>query len=153
MFWCTISHRFFHPKCIIQTDIGVVFKEKNRGSHPSGSSQCTSPECPVSCIEPGLNFPSTSLPNPSVQVVTEQRALGSLRHTSNSHGLSILHMVIVNLTHTHTHTIYTFQCYSLKSSHQSFISDMDGKLCVRVLISSESVFRRLLISNDILPKS
>ena len=23
-------------------------------SHPSGSSQCTSPECPVSCIEPGL---------------------------------------------------------------------------------------------------
>ena len=32
MFWCTISHRFFHPKCIIQTDIGVVFKEKNRGS-------------------------------------------------------------------------------------------------------------------------
>ena len=23
-------------------------------SHPSGSSQCTSPECPVSCIKPGL---------------------------------------------------------------------------------------------------
>ena len=23
-------------------------------SHPSGSSQCTSPECPVSCIESGL---------------------------------------------------------------------------------------------------
>ena len=23
-------------------------------SHPSGSSQCTSPECPVSCMEPGL---------------------------------------------------------------------------------------------------
>ena len=23
-------------------------------SHPSESSQCTSPECPVSCIEPGL---------------------------------------------------------------------------------------------------
>ena len=23
-------------------------------SHPSGSSQCTSPECPVPCIEPGL---------------------------------------------------------------------------------------------------
>ena len=22
--------------------------------HPSGSSQCTSPECPVSCIKPGL---------------------------------------------------------------------------------------------------
>ena len=23
-------------------------------SHPSGSSQCTGPQCPVSCIEPGL---------------------------------------------------------------------------------------------------
>ena len=23
-------------------------------SHPSGSSQCTGPECPVSCIQPGL---------------------------------------------------------------------------------------------------
>ena len=25
-------------------------------SHPSGSSQCTSPECPVSCIESGLSI-------------------------------------------------------------------------------------------------
>ena len=33
-------------------------------------------------------------------------ALGSLCHTSNSHLLPILHMVI-----------YIFQCYSLKSSH------------------------------------
>ena len=28
-------------------------------SHPSGSSQCTSPEHPVSCIEPGLGICST----------------------------------------------------------------------------------------------
>ena len=28
-------------------------------SHPSGSSQCTSPEHPVSCIEPGLAIYST----------------------------------------------------------------------------------------------
>ena len=29
-------------------------------SHPSGSSQCTSPEHPVSCIEPGLAIHFTS---------------------------------------------------------------------------------------------
>ena len=30
-------------------------------SHPSGSSQCTSPEHPVSCIEPGLEIYFTSV--------------------------------------------------------------------------------------------
>ena len=33
-------------------------------------------------------------------------ALGPLYHTSNSHWLSVLHMLM-----------YVFQCYSLKSSH------------------------------------
>ena len=30
-------------------------------SHPSGSSQCTSPEHPISCIKPGLAICFTSL--------------------------------------------------------------------------------------------
>ena len=75
-------------------------------SWSSLSSQCTSPEHPASCIKPGPDLPPISLPNPSVQVVTEQRALGSLHHTSNSHWLSILHMTIINLTHTHTHSTH-----------------------------------------------
>ena len=38
--------------------------------HPSGSSQCTSPKHPVSCIKPGLAIRPKTLPGPR----TEQRA-------------------------------------------------------------------------------
>ena len=47
--------------------------------HPSGSSQCTSPKHPVSCIEPGLATPIT-LKN-DVQVHVNQ---GYLKYSDKS---------------------------------------------------------------------
>ena len=57
--------------------------------------------CPLP-PEPPSHFP----PHPIPPGCHRAPALGSLRHISKSHWLSLLHMVM-----------YMFQCYSLKSSH------------------------------------
>ena len=49
-------------------------------SHPSGSSQCTSPELPVSCIEPGLAIYFT-YDNIHVSVLSSQIIPPSSSHT------------------------------------------------------------------------
>ena len=66
--------------------------------HPSGSSQCTSPKLPVSCIEPGLVI----------------RFLYDIIHVFNDHTFFhpysahvykfLMHKYTVTHTHTHTHT-------------------------------------------------
>ena len=66
--------------------------------HPSGSSQCTSPKLPVSCIEPGLVI----------------RFLHDIIHVFNDHTFFhpysahvykfLMHKYTVTHTHTHTHT-------------------------------------------------
>ena len=87
-------------------------------SHPSGSSQCTSPEHPVSCIEPGLAihfkydnihvsmpFPQTIPPLPSP--IEFKR----LFYTSVSLLLSRIqdyHYIFLNSIYMHYYTVLVF---------------------------------------------
>ena len=68
-----------------------------------------------------------SLPNPlpislCLQVVTERQLWGALHHTSNSHWLSVLYMVM-----------YVFQGYSLESSHTLPLCPKVCSLCLCLL--------------------
>ena len=71
--------------------------------------------CVPSVLKP-LPPPSTSYPSRLFRAP----ALGALLHASNSHWLSILHMVM-----------YMFQCYSLKSSHPLLL--LSPKVCLCLL--------------------
>ena len=57
-------------------------------------------------MSPHPEFPSYPPPDPIPQDCPRATSLSALLHASNLHWSYILHM-----------TIYTFQCYSLKSSH------------------------------------
>ena len=70
----------------------------------------------VYMCRPILNPLPTSLPTPSLWVVPEHR-LSALLHASNLHWSSVSHVVI-----------YTFQCYSLKSSHPHLLPQ-SPKVC------------------------
>ena len=54
-FYFTTLYWFCHTStCICHRCTRVPHPEPPSPYHPSGSSQCTSPKLPVSCIEPGL---------------------------------------------------------------------------------------------------
>ena len=76
-------------------------------SHPSGSSQCTSPECPVSCVEPGLVIYFTQ---GNIHGESQGREPGGLPSKGS-------HRVGHDWRDLAAAAIYMFQCYSLKSSH------------------------------------
>ena len=69
------------------------------------------------CVPSILNLPSHLPPQPIPPGCQRALALGALYHTSNSHWLSVLHMVI-----------YMFQCYSLKSSYPLLLP-LSPKFC------------------------
>ena len=71
------------------------------------------------CVPSLLNLLPTSLSPPGCH---RAPALGALRHTSNSHWLSILHVVT-----------YTFQGYSLESSHTLPLCPKVCSLCLCLL--------------------
>ena len=71
------------------------------------------------CVPSFLNPLPTSLPAPGGH---RGLALGALGHTSNSHWLSVLHMVT-----------YMFQCYSLESSHSLPLCPKVCSLCLCLL--------------------
>ena len=84
-------------------------------SHPSRSSQCTSPEHPVSCIEPGLaisftydtlhvSMPFSQIIPPSCSPTESKRLL----YTSVSLLLSRIHGYHYHLSEFH---IYALVCY------------------------------------------
>ena len=88
-------------------------------SHRSGSSQCTSPEHSVSCIEPGLAiyftydkinvsmlFSQIILGFSLSSFILSAPALSTQSHALNLDWRSISHIII-----------YIFQCYFLKSLH------------------------------------
>ena len=57
LFYFTILYWFCHTlTCILHGCTRVPHPEPPSLYHPSGSSQCTSPKHPVSCIKPGLAF-------------------------------------------------------------------------------------------------
>ena len=66
---------------------------------------------------PHPELPSHLPPHPTPLGCIRAPALGALLHALNSHWSSVLHMVI-----------YTFQCYSLKSSHPHLLP-LSPKVC------------------------
>ena len=58
-------------------------------------------------VSPHTEPPAPPSP-PQLSMLSQSTALGALFHASNSHWLSILHMVMYT---------WNVQCYSLKSSH------------------------------------
>ena len=94
--------------------------------HLSGSSQCTSPKLPVSCIEPGLairftydiihvSMPFSQIIPPSPSPTESKRLL----YTSVSHLLSHIHGCCYHLSKVH---IYAFSSGQFSSVPLCFLS-------------------------------
>ena len=83
-------------------------------SHPSGSSQCTRPEHPVSCIKPGLAIRFTC---DNLHVSTPFSHIISLDHP-RAQAPSILYPVLnIDWQFVSYMILYMFQYHSPKSSH------------------------------------
>ena len=111
--------------------------------HPSGSSQCTSPKHPVSCIEPGLvihfiydiihvSMPLSQITPPSPSLTESKRLFytsvslllsriqGYHYHLYKFHIYALIYCIGVflsSLLHSVYMILYMFQCHSPKSSH------------------------------------
>ena len=113
-------------------------------SHPSGSSQCTSPKHPVSCIEPGLVIRFTydiihvSMPFsqiiPSSPSPTESKRLF---YTSVSLLLSRIQAYCYHFSKFHIYALVYCIGVILSNWHISIfhvtVSEPDDKTCVRIL--------------------
>ena len=113
LFYFTILYWFCHTLTwICQGCTCVPHPEPPSASHPSGSSQCTSPRHPVSCIEPGLVIHFTcdnlhvSMPFsyiiPLLPFPTESKRLF---YTSVSLLLSRIHGYRYHLSKFHIHAL------------------------------------------------
>ena len=98
-------------------------------SHPSGSSQCTSPEHPVSCIEPGLAIYFT-YDNIFVSITYNMFQCYSLKSSHprllpQSPKVCSLHLSLFRcLTYRVIITIFLNSIYMLRYSIVVFLSDL-----------------------------
>ena len=96
--------------------------------HPSGSSQCTSPEHPVSCIEPGLvihfTYDNTHVSMPFYQSIppspspTESKTLFYIS----------VSLLLSRIQHYHYH-LSKFHIYALVYCTGAFLSGLLYSLC------------------------
>ena len=92
-------------------------------SHPSGSSQCTSPERPVSCIEPGLAICFT-YDNIHVSVLFSQiiPPSPSLKDAKRLFYTSV--SLLLSCVYGHCYHLSRFHIYALVYSIGVFLSDL-----------------------------
>ena len=111
--------------------------------HPSGSSQCTSPKHPVSCIEPGLaihflydiihvSMPFSQIIPPSHSPTESKR----LFHTSVSLLLSHIHGYCYHLSIFHIYVSILYWCFSFWLTSLCTI----GSSFIRLIRTDSNVF-------------
>ena len=92
-------------------------------SHPSGSSQCTSPKHPVSCIEPGLAIYFT-YDNIYVSVLFLQIISPSPSPTESKILFFTSVSLLLSFTYSHHYHLSKFHIYALVYSIGVFLSDL-----------------------------
>ena len=92
-------------------------------SHPSGSSQCTSPEHPVSCIEPGLAIYLTYV-NIHVSMLFSQIIPPSPSPTESKSLFFTSVSLLLSRIQGHCYHLFKFHIYALIYCIGVFLSDL-----------------------------